>query len=623
MRSSIRKGLGLVAGTLAFVMAILDTTIVNIVLPDIMKDLNSSVSTVSWLLNGYNMAFAILLLTAARLADQFGRKRIFLMGIGLFTVASLLCGLSQNMNWLIGFRVLQGAGAAILVPVSIPLLLSLFRKEQQTLIIAIWGACSALASAFGPVLGGLLADYGSWHDVFFVNVPLGLLALVLTLVYIHESADGSAERRIDVLGMLALSAAIAPLIFYLIKGNDYGWTAPMMLLLPIISVIALLLFLLIEWKSSAPMLPFALFKNRTFRCSNYIILLVGIAINAIMFIMSLYLTQLRHLSILHAGYLLSTLPIGTMLLSIVCSRLIKKISPAILLMVGTCIIGSSSLLMSRFTANTPYSVIGWILALSGCGFGINFPVIMNLIVGGVPDGNMGMASGLGNMSRTLGSIVGVAVIVAVLTGSLQGSLAAMKQNALQKIDRNTVLLPVMKSTMKSKIRAIKANTSSAGSTSSAIPALHRRINRKIVLTRRKKDAQINRQINQLATSKWLPIQKAFQVKKQIVQRMPHSPVRTALLAQLKTKEQLAANQLGKQKTAMRRHADHTLAQKLNQQRRELLRLTDWLQERAEKNAVYTFSCAFNTTAGMTFAALLFCPFIRRHKSQTAIRSEKS
>ncbi|MDD9150621.1 MFS transporter [Sporolactobacillus sp. CQH2019] len=611
MHSSVKKIFGFGAGTLAFVMAILDTTVVNIVLPDIMNDLNSSVSTVSWLLNAYNMAFAVLLLSAARLADQFGRKRVFLLGIILFTVSSLLCGFSSDIGWLIGFRLLQGAGAAVLVPVSIPILLSLFRKERQTLIIAIWGACSALASACGPVIGGLLANYGSWHDVFFVNIPFGFLAFVLTVFFVRESYNPSARRKIDWPGMLVLSAAIASLTFYLIKGNDYGWKNPSMLFLPAACAAALTLFLIIERKSQAPMLPFTLFKNRTFRCSNCVILLIGIAINAIMFICSLYLTRLRGLSILHAGYLLSALPIGTMILSIICSRLIKKIAPAVLLAVATCIIGISALLMSQFTADTPYPTIISVLLLSGCGFGINLPVIMNLIIGGVPGGNINMASGFANMARTLGGIVGVALIVAVLTGSLQGSSDQLKYDAIKKVDHDAVLLPSIKNAIKSTIKAIKMNASTSGSVSSNISQLRSSINRKITLTRSEEAKQLNREINRQAALKWTAIEQTFKDRKQALQRLPDSAKRSTLLTQLNTEEQAAAQNFIQQKAAMNQQAVAALDTKLDRQRSELLYLINWVQSQTNKNTEQAFSASFDAIAAITFAVFLFCPFLKR------------
>ncbi|MCO7124365.1 DHA2 family efflux MFS transporter permease subunit [Sporolactobacillus shoreicorticis] len=607
MNDTMRKSLGFIAATLAFVMAILDTTIVNIVLPDMMKDLNTSVSNSSWILNAYNMAFAVLLLSAARFADQFGRRRVFLLGIMVFTVSSLLCGIASNIHWLISFRIVQGMGAAILVPVSIPILLSLFDKARQPIVIAVWGACSALASACGPVLGGLLTNYGSWHDVFFVNIPLGALAFVLTAWFVPESFDSSASRRIDWTGMLFLSGAVASLTFYLIKGNDYGWTNPGMLILLLAFALALLIFLGVEWKTQTPMLPIYLFRNRIFQSSSYVILLIGILINAIMFLCSLYLTRLRGLSVLHAGYVLGAFSIGSMLMSLICSRFIKKIPPAILLAAASCMIGLSTWLMSQFNAGTAYRDIVFVLILSGCGFGINLPVIMNLIVSAVPGSSIGMASGIGNMARTLGSIVGVALIVAVLTGSLQGSLHQVKYEALKRISRDTILLPSVQNTVRIKIKAIKTNTFTGG----ALSSNRKKINQSFALLRTKELDKVNKKIDRQAEVKWVKIAEAFKLQQQQLQRRPNSQERTLLLAQLDKERQRAAEKMAQQKKSAKKQALRSVNKLLDQQQNELFRLTDWLQTRTKKAVAHVFAVAFRTITGIAFIVLLFCPFLTR------------
>ncbi|MFT8871312.1 MAG: MFS transporter [Sporolactobacillus sp.] len=610
MPLKLKKALGFMAATLAFVMAVLDTTIVNIACPDIMKDLNSSVSTISWLLNAYNMAFAILLLSFARLADQFGRKRIFLIGVVLFTLSSLACGLSSDISVLIALRVLQGAGAAILVPVSIPILLSLFSKAHQTTVIAVWGASSALASACGPVIGGLLTDYGSWHMIFFVNVPFGAAAFVLTLLFVRETRDPSVPKTIDWTGMFALSVAVAACTFYLIKGNDEGWMSGGMLVLPAVGLIATTVFLWVESRSLAPMLTFNLFKFQPFRIANIVILIIGIVINAVMFVASLYLVRLRGLSVLHAGELLSALPIGTMLTSVACSRLIKRISPAVLTAAATCIIGGAALLMSAMTAATPYAHIAAMFFFSGLGFGINLPVIMNLLIDGVPGGNIGMASGLGNMARTLGSIIGVALIVAVLTGTMTDRLSSMKQEALQKVDQSAVLLPSVKRGLKSNLRKMKTGSAAGSSVTSSV-ALHRAINRQLSSAEHARSKAIDTTIDRLIVQKEASAATLLDQKIQSVQQLPTSPARAAALQRLQQEQHMLASESTKKKKMLKEAALQSLKQKLIIQHRALSLFVDWFAQHIKQESAAAFRTAFITIACLNFAVLLFCPFLRR------------
>ncbi|MFT8363294.1 MAG: MFS transporter [Sporolactobacillus sp.] len=609
-RSTVMAIGGFIAGMLAFVMAILDTTIVNIVLPDMITGLHATVTTISWVLNAYNMAFAVLLLSASRLADQFGRRKLFILGIISFTTASLLCGFAPTIGALIAFRVIQGAAAAVLVPVSLPILLTLFDKKKQTLIIALWGACSALASASGPVLGGLLTHYGSWHDVFFVNIPLGILALVLTILCVPESFDPSAGRRIDWSGMLSLSAAVAALAFYLIKGNTYGWFAPEMLLLPAMCLLALFIFLWLEAHVACPMLPFTLFRSRRFRFSNYTVLFIGIVINAVMFLCSLYLTRIRGFSVLHAGYVLTALPIGSLIFSLLTSRLIKKVAPAALLVIAAGMIAASSWLMGHWQTDTATESIIAVLFFSGAGFGINLPVIMNLIVDGVPGGGIGIASGLGNMARTLGSIVGVALIVAVLTGSLTHSMTDLKKDALHKIAADTQLTPAFKQAMTRKIKHMQTKTTSIQNASN-----QRAIKQKLLAAMQaayRKDTRLLRaRINHQAGMRWRSIADRFRNARKQVMQLPGGAPRGQALAQLAAKQALAKEQFTKQKALKEKQLIRRWTDAFTKQQREVIHLTDWLHAQTERRAMHAFSVSYQTIAWLAATIMIFCPFMRR------------
>ncbi|GGL61982.1 hypothetical protein GCM10007968_27460 [Sporolactobacillus putidus] len=234
-----------------------------------------------------------------------------------------------------------------------------------------------------------------------------------------------------------------------------------------------------------------------------------------------------------------------------------------------------------------------------------------------------MASGLANMARTLGSIVGVALIVAVLTGSIQGSLDQLKHDTMKKVDYDTVLLPSIKGAIKSKIGTIKTNASTAGSVSSNTSLLRSEMNRKITSARDEGLVQLNREINRQAALKWAAIDQTFKLQRQALQRLPDSPKRSTLLTQLNAKEQEAAQAFIQQKTAMKQLAVNSLNTKLSQQRRELLHLIDWVQDQTNKNTEHAFSAAFNTVAGITFTVLLFCPFLKRWRSEKTVESANS
>lgn len=217
-----KKILAFIVIVLGFLMALLDTTIVNITLPKMREYFETDLERISWVINGYNLAFAVLLLTAARLADQFGRKKVFIIGVVLFLVSSYLSGISGTVNMLIFFRVIQGLAAAMVVPVTIPLAVELFPKNRGA-VMGVWGAMAGLAAAGGPSLGGFLSTSFNWQWIFFINIPVGIVVVAAAIFLIQESYDASAGRKIDWAGIASLSVGMFTLTLGLIQGNDEGW----------------------------------------------------------------------------------------------------------------------------------------------------------------------------------------------------------------------------------------------------------------------------------------------------------------------------------------------------------------------------------------------------------------
>ena len=273
-------------------MIMLDNTIVNVALPSIQSDLNIGISELEWVVNGYALTFAVLMLTGGKLADLFGRRFIFIVGLVIFTAASLACGLSPNANVLIAARVVQGVGSAMMNPATLSIITATFPPRQRGMAIGVWAGVSALALAIGPLIGGVITQQVNWNWIFFINVPVGILAIVVARLVIKESRDTSAVQRLDLPGLLTSAIGLFALIYGLIEANTYGWTSARILGCFAIAVIGLTAFVLLELHQRVPMLDLSLFRNPTFAGANGIMLLVALAMFGVFFYVSLYVQKL-------------------------------------------------------------------------------------------------------------------------------------------------------------------------------------------------------------------------------------------------------------------------------------------------------------------------------------------
>lgn len=269
----VRPWVALAAVLIGFCMAILDTTIVNIAIPSMQTSLKADLTSISWVLNAYNLVYAVLLVTAGRFADQYGRKRLFMLGMILFSLGSLCCGLAQAfgqisgtpaINWLIGFRALQGTGTAALAPVSLAIILAVFPAEKRGAAIGAWGALAGLAGALGAVIGGFLIQTFGWPWIFFVNLPVCLVGLVMLVLFVPETRDPHVGKRMDVPGMLTLTVALFCLVLAIIEGNDWNWTSLPILALFGAALASLILFVFVEVRQQEPIVNFSLLKARSF-----------------------------------------------------------------------------------------------------------------------------------------------------------------------------------------------------------------------------------------------------------------------------------------------------------------------------------------------------------------------
>lgn len=270
MGEKLRGKLGLSALCLIMFMVTLDTTITNIALPDITKYFNASLTTTNWISTIYVLAMSVFIIPAAKFGDQFGRKKIMLLGLALFGIGSLLCGLSENLIFLIAVRFMQGIGGAIVTPIMIPLSVSLFGRKKATDAVGTIGAVTAVAAAAGPPIGGVILQYFAWKYIFFINIPIVVLTFILMLICFNESYDQTISKRIDVLGLSLFLAGIAQLTYVLIKGYDLGWFSQWSIGLMIGSALCIGLFIWWEKHTQTPFIEFDLFKESTFTASSLV-----------------------------------------------------------------------------------------------------------------------------------------------------------------------------------------------------------------------------------------------------------------------------------------------------------------------------------------------------------------
>src|SRR6476646_1303257 len=296
-----RKWWTLLAVSFGLFMIMLDNTVVNVALPSIATSFNVSLSQLEWVVVGYALSFATFMLTGGKLADRYGRRKLFVIGLVIFTGASLACGLAPSVGFLIGARVVQGVGGAIMNPATLSIITATFPPRQRGTAIGIWAGVSALALAIGPLVGGLLTEKVNWSWIFFINIPVGVLGVVAARLFIDETKDTSKEQRLDLPGLVTSGIGLFALTYGLIETNDHSWTSTRVLSLFAIAVVSLNVFVLLELRQRLPMLDLSLFKNPTFAGANAAMLFVGLALFGIFFYNSLFLQRVLGYSAIETG----------------------------------------------------------------------------------------------------------------------------------------------------------------------------------------------------------------------------------------------------------------------------------------------------------------------------------
>ncbi|MGO8875025.1 MAG: DHA2 family efflux MFS transporter permease subunit [Acidimicrobiales bacterium] len=404
----------------------LDNTIVNVALPSISKDLHASVSGLQWIVDAYTLVLASLLMLSGSMADRFGRRRVFQLGLVMFTLGSLACSLAPNLVSLVAFRMLQAVGGSMLNPVAMSIIRNTFENpRERAQAIGIWGAVVGVSMALGPVTGGLLVGVVGWRSIFWVNIPIGLAAIVLTGLFVPESKAGTA-RRLDPVGELLVIVTLAALTYGIIEGPRRGWESPLILSLFVVAAACVLALVSYERRRWQPLIDMRFFKSAPFSGATVIAIAAFVALAGFLFLNTLYLQDVRGLSALRAG--IDTLPMAgvTVLVSPLSGRLVGRVGARPSLLLGGIGLGVASLLLTDLSATTSFTRLFLAYVIFGVGFGVVNAPITVAAVSGMPVSQAGVASAVASTSRQIGQTLGVAIVGATAVAGVAGGQFASR-----------------------------------------------------------------------------------------------------------------------------------------------------------------------------------------------------
>ncbi|MFC8075114.1 MFS transporter [Streptomyces sp. NPDC057307] len=416
-----RLGLVLTVCCLAQFLVTLSVAIVNVALPSIQSSLGFSASSLQWVVNAYTVTFAGFLLLGGRIADLFGRRRIFLAGVALFTLASLAGGLSQNAGTLVVARAVQGLAAAVIAPTTLAVLGTTFKDpHQRHKAFGAWGAVSGAGGAFGALAGGVLTDSLSWRWILFVNIPIGLLLIFGVLRAITELRHDGQGRRLDVTGAVTVTVGLLALVLGIVQSGPHGWDSAQTLV-PLLTGLALVVvFLLVEGKFAAqPLMPLGIFRSRSVTAANVVAMTSGAALFSMFYFLTLFLSQVRDYSPLRTGFAYLPLAFSIMVAAQFSAALVRRLGPRATLLAGMALTAGGLLWLSRITEDSTF--VGGLLGptiILGAGQGISMSASAIAGVAGVAPEQAGLASGLLNATRQLGGALGLAVLAAVATSRI-------------------------------------------------------------------------------------------------------------------------------------------------------------------------------------------------------------
>jgi len=407
----------LVAATLGQFMIQMDLTIVNVALPDIGRSLGGSTAGLQWVIDGYSLALASLLLLGGRIGDRSGHKRVYLVGLGIFGVGSALCAVAPSMAALNGFRVLQGIGAAVEMPATLAILSHTFTgQRERAQAVGIWAGAAGTSLVIGPVLGGWLTDAFGWPAIFIVNLPVTALVVVLTLVTVREDA-APAGGALDVPGQVLGAAALALLAAGVIEGGQDGFAGALPLGLLAGGATSLAGFVAVERLRADPMLPLGYFRRAAYSAANADGFVMGFVTVGLLFLFPMFFQQVQGDTAAGAGLRLVPLTVAFVIAGPLVGRVIERVGHRVPMAVGCALMGAGCLLLLPVTAGTGYASIAWPFAVAGVGYGLTSTPMAAAVLGAVPRERAGMASSTNLTARVTGGVFGVAVLGALLPAS--------------------------------------------------------------------------------------------------------------------------------------------------------------------------------------------------------------
>jgi EmrB/QacA subfamily drug resistance transporter len=423
-----RKWWSLLAVCLATFMLLLDITVVNVALPDIQKDLHTDLTGLQWVVDAYTLLLSALTLTMGTLADRYGRRLVFMIGVGLFTLASLLCGLATSDTFLHIARGLQGVGGAAMFATSLALIAQEFQGPERGTAIAAWGATIGGAVAVGPLVGGALTDAFGWQWIFFVNIPIGIVTVFIAATQAGESRDPDA-KRLDWAGLLTFSLGLFALIFGLLRGNAEGWGSTQIVVSLGAAVVLLVGFVLAEWHQEHAMFDLNLFRKPAFSGVSYGTFAIGAGMFAMFLYITIYMQSVIGMTPLQAGVRFLPLTLFAFIVPLATRTLVAKIPARVPLTIGFSLVGIGLLLMRAAAFNSSWTVLLPGFIVSGLGIGLSNPSIASTALGVVPAARSGMASGINNTMRIAGVATGIAALGAVFESRIKDSLHTLFPNA--------------------------------------------------------------------------------------------------------------------------------------------------------------------------------------------------
>lgn len=447
-RGHPRKWLILVAVSLGMILGILDVTVVNIAVPALIRDLGATVGQISWVLNAYNIAQAVLLLSFGRLADRYGQRLVFVISLALFTLASLACGLAASIDQLVGFRIVQAIGAAGMIPVSLIALLGAFPAHQHGLATGLWGAMGTLAGVAGPPIGGLLIEYASWHWIFFMNVPVGIVAVLMAILFVPEVRRDTKSASLDVAGIGLSTAALFCLTLALVQGNSWHWDSAPVIGLFLATAVLFALFVLWEHRSRSPMLDLRLFRIKAFSSSNAMGVVGGIGMGGSTLLLVLFLVNVLGYTELRAAIAMIPIAFVAMVLTPVAGRLVDRLGPRQLAAAGTALFAVAFALFAQLRADSTVGDVVWREVFLGLGMGVHMPALTAAGLTSLPARSSGVGSGMLSTARQVGAVVGIALLLAIYSQTAFSGTVATVDKATAYVAAQQQLTPGLRTELR-------------------------------------------------------------------------------------------------------------------------------------------------------------------------------